>query len=229
LHNHRDQTPTPAWALAYATQYRSLDRLGAWLTAEGWTLHQLPLAGMCEGYTDHERRIIAIETSLEPAARLAVLLHEAPMASCTVTSTRRIRGASGVCETEAESTAYVLANLLDLDVDASSISYIAGWSHADASMLTAAATNVPRAVNTVARRPDLSTEPTRPADRGRRHPRRGTPERRHHVSRGGDAGADRRQRASDHVGTVTRLTRRAAQSHINNAADRSAPRWLASA
>ena len=37
----------------------------------------------------------------------------------------------GVCETEAESTAYVLANLLDLDVDASSIRYIAGWSKAD--------------------------------------------------------------------------------------------------
>jgi hypothetical protein len=30
----------------------------------------------------------------------------------------------GVCETEAESVAYVLANLLGLDVDASSISYI---------------------------------------------------------------------------------------------------------
>ncbi len=59
----------------------------------------------------------------------------------------------GVCETEAESAAYVLANLLDLDldldVDASSISY-AGWSHADPAVLTAAATNVLRAVNTIA-------------------------------------------------------------------------------
>ena len=44
----------------------------------------------------------------------------------------------------------MLANLLDLDVDASSISYVAGWSKADPTVLTAAATNVLRAVNTIA-------------------------------------------------------------------------------
>jgi hypothetical protein len=55
----------------------------------------------------------------------------------------------GICETEAESTAYVLANLLDVDVDASSISYVAGWSK-DPTVLTAAATNVLRAANTIA-------------------------------------------------------------------------------
>ena len=44
----------------------------------------------------------------------------------------------------------MLANLLGLDVDASSISYVAGWSHADPTVLTAAATNVLRAVNTIA-------------------------------------------------------------------------------
>ncbi len=56
----------------------------------------------------------------------------------------------GVCETEAESVAYVLANLLGLDIDASSISYVAGWSHADPTILTAAAGNVLQAVNTIA-------------------------------------------------------------------------------
>ena len=56
----------------------------------------------------------------------------------------------GICETEAESTAYVLANLLGLDVDASSISYVAGWSKADPTVLTAAAANVLHAVNTIA-------------------------------------------------------------------------------
>jgi hypothetical protein len=44
----------------------------------------------------------------------------------------------------------LLANLLDLDVDASSISYVAGWSKADPTVLTAGATNVLRAVNTIA-------------------------------------------------------------------------------
>ena len=41
-----------------------------------------------------------------------------------------------MCETEAESTAYVLADLLDLNVDASSITYVAGWSKAYPTVLT---------------------------------------------------------------------------------------------
>jgi hypothetical protein len=44
----------------------------------------------------------------------------------------------------------VLANLPGLDTDASSISYVAGWSHTDPTVLAAAATNVLRAVNTIA-------------------------------------------------------------------------------
>jgi hypothetical protein len=55
-----------------------------------------------------------------------------------------------LCETEAESVAYVLANLLGLDIEASSISYIAGWSATDPAILAAAATDVLRAVNTIA-------------------------------------------------------------------------------
>jgi hypothetical protein len=53
-----------------------------------------------------------------------------------------------VCGTEAESTAYVLANLLDIHVEAFSISYVAGWCNADASVLTAG--NLLRAVNRIA-------------------------------------------------------------------------------
>jgi antirestriction protein ArdC len=129
----------------------ALDRLTAWLTGEGWTLRQLPLAGRCEGYTDHERRIIATETDLEPAARLAVLLHEAAHAVLHGDlNALEYQAHRGVCETEAESTAYVLANLLGLDINASSISYVAGWSHSDPTVFTAAASNVLHAVNTIA-------------------------------------------------------------------------------
>ena len=122
-----------------------------WLESEGWTLRELPLAGTCEGYTDHQRRLIATDTHLDPAARLVVLLHEA---AHTVLhgdlNSGEYQQHRGVCETEAESTFYVLANLLDLNVDASSISYVAGWSKADPSVLTAAASNVLRAVITIA-------------------------------------------------------------------------------
>ena len=126
-----------------------LDRLSAWLRGDGWTLRELPLGGMMEGYTDHQRRIIATETGLEPAARLVVLLHEAAHALLHENDADYVTH-RGVCETEAESTAYVIANLIGMDVDASSVSYVAGWAKADREVITAAATNVLRAVNTIA-------------------------------------------------------------------------------
>jgi antirestriction protein ArdC len=128
-----------------------LDQLQAWLTGEGWTLRELPLAGTCEGYTDHQRRVIATDSNLKPVARLVVLLHEAAHAVLHGDlAAGEYEVHRGVCETEAESTAYVLANLLGLDVDTSSISYVAGWSGADSALLSEAASNVLRAVNTIA-------------------------------------------------------------------------------
>jgi antirestriction protein ArdC len=129
----------------------ALDQLIGLLQAEGWNLRELPLAGGCEGYTDRTRRVIATDARLDPAARLVVLLHEAAHAVLhTDLKPGEYQAHRGVCETEAESTAYVLANLLGLDVDASSISYVAGWSSAHPAALTEAATNVLRAVNTIA-------------------------------------------------------------------------------
>ncbi len=72
--------PDPGRPLPAAYRRRSRRRARPaqrWLTGEGWTLREVPLAGTCEGYTDHVRRIIVTETNLEPAARLVVLLHEA--------------------------------------------------------------------------------------------------------------------------------------------------------
>jgi hypothetical protein len=129
----------------------ALDTLRSWLDGEGWTLRELSLAGTCEGYTDHQRHIIVTATALEPAARLVVLLHEAAHAVLHgELKPGEYQAHRGVCETEAESTAYVLANLLGLDVDASSISYVAGWWQSDPSVLTGAASNVLQAVNTIA-------------------------------------------------------------------------------
>ena len=126
-----------------------LDRLATWLSGEGWTLRELPLGGMMEGYTDHRRRLIATESNLEPAARLLVLLHEAAHALLHDKDAEYVAH-RGVCETEAESTAYVIANLIGMDADASSVSYVAGWAKADRDVITQAATNVLRAVNAIA-------------------------------------------------------------------------------
>lgn len=129
----------------------ALDELAAWLTREGWTLRELEIAGSCEGYTDHAQRVIVTDAKLEPAARLSVLLHEAAHAMLHGDlAPGEHQAHRGVCETEAESTAYVLANLLGLDVDASAISYVAGWAQSDPAAISAAAANVLRAVNTIA-------------------------------------------------------------------------------
>ena len=127
------------------------DRLVAWLTREGWIVQEKRLAGGPEGYTDHNNRLIVTNTGLEPAARLAVLLHEAAHAVLhSDLQPGEYQAHRGLCETEAESAAYVLANLLGLDTDASSISYIAGWSHTGSTILAAAAANVLTAVNAIA-------------------------------------------------------------------------------
>jgi antirestriction protein ArdC len=147
-----EQIPTGSYQLPTgAGPDGALDQLVAWLQSEGWTLREVPLAGGCEGYTDHTKRIIATDTRLDPAARLVVLLHEAAHAILHgELAPGEYQAHRGLCETEAESTAYVLANLLGLDTDGSSISYIAGWSHTDPAVLTAAAANVLHAVNTIA-------------------------------------------------------------------------------
>lgn len=126
-----------------------LARLEAWLEGEGWTVREVPMGGAMEGYTDHQRHLIATEVNLKPAAQLMVLLHEAAHALLHTDNGHHVAHRE-VCETEAESTAYVIANLLGMDVDASSVSYITGWAKADREVITAAATNVLRAVNSIA-------------------------------------------------------------------------------
>jgi hypothetical protein len=128
-----------------------LEQLVTWLTGEGWTVQEKCLAGGPEGYTEHHSRLIVTNVGLEPAARLAVLLHEAAHAVLhSDLQPGEYQAHRGLCETEAESTVYVLANLLGLDTDARTISYIAGWSHTDPAVLAAAAATVLRAVNTIA-------------------------------------------------------------------------------
>jgi hypothetical protein len=99
---------------------------------------------------DAQRHVIVTDTALPPAGRLAVLLHEAAHAVLHrelqpgeyQSPPQRVRDRSRIGR--------VIANLLGLDTDASSISYVAGWSHTHPTVLAVAATNVLRAVNTIA-------------------------------------------------------------------------------
>lgn len=124
-------------------------KLTEWLTKGGWTVSYDETPGSSEGYTSHALMQIVISKELAPDAALAVLLHEAAHSILHEDNGRYVSH-RGLCETEAESAAYVLASLVGLDLDASSISYIAGWSDAKPEVLRAAAENVRRAVNLIA-------------------------------------------------------------------------------
>ncbi len=75
-----------------------------------------------------------------------------------------------MCETEAESVAYVLATLPGVEPARSATS--AGWLGADPAILTAAATNVLQAVNTIAAGLRLDEAANQAADVAKRGPTR---------------------------------------------------------
>jgi hypothetical protein len=126
-----------------------LNLLKTWLAVEGWIVETEETRSGLEGYTSHVGKRIALSDKLGIDAQLAVLLHEAAHALLHKDSAEYVAH-RGLAETEAESAAYVLAGLLGLDLDASSISYVAGWANSKPEVLQAAAQNVLKAVNTIA-------------------------------------------------------------------------------
>lgn len=127
----------------------TLAQLEAWLASEGWTVESEELREGLEGYTTHTGKRIALNGKLGIDGRLAVLIHEAAHALLHEDNGSYVAH-RGLCETEAESVAYVLAGLIGLSLDASSVHYIAGWSDSKPEVLQAAAQNVLKAVNAIA-------------------------------------------------------------------------------
>jgi antirestriction protein ArdC len=127
------------------------DRSVAWLESTGWTVEVEPIRGGVNGYTDRAAHRVVIDESLAPAGRASVLLHEAGhVVLHEDLEPAEYQQHRGVYETEAESVAYVLANLLGQPADAASIPYIAGWARADRELIERTAANVRRAVNEIA-------------------------------------------------------------------------------
>lgn len=139
-----------------------VEAVTAFLTARGWSVAHEPIPGAANGYTktDGSRRVV-IDANLAPAQAAKTALHEA----AHVLLHADLTGAEyaehrGVCETEAESVAYVVAGLLGLDTSAYSIGYVAEWSDADVDLIRSTAANVLSAVHTIA--DALTTEPDTP-------------------------------------------------------------------
>ena len=147
-----DAIEAPAQRLTGEDTADVVTTVAAWLTAQGWAVTREPIPGETNGYTttDGSHRVV-VEEALEPAAAAKTMLHEAAHVILHADTERADRvGHQGIWETEAESVAYVVAALLDMDTSGYSIGYIAGWSAGDAELIKNTAKNVLRAAHTLA-------------------------------------------------------------------------------
>lgn len=120
------------------------ERCRAWVESQGWTVTREPIAGGVNGYTqcDGSRRIV-IDSGLPPMQAAKTMLREtAHMLLHQDLPGEEYQEHRGLCETEAESTAYVVANYMGLDTGDYTIPYVAGWSGLDADIIQQAAQHV---------------------------------------------------------------------------------------
>lgn len=125
-----------------------------WLTAQGWSVEVEDIAGAANGYTQGATGRVVIDANLSDAQHAKTMIHEAAHVILHHDADKELTvdyaGHRGVCETEAESVAYVVAGLLGLDTSDYSVGYVAGWSECDTEMIKATAANVLRGVHVLA-------------------------------------------------------------------------------
>lgn len=119
----------------HARNSQALASVTAWLTDQGWTIQHEPLPGTTKGYTDHTARHIGLNTANTLAQNVKTIIHEAAHAVLHGDDTyapMSLYGASaahrGEAEVQAESVAYVVAGMLDIDTSAYSTGYVTGWA-----------------------------------------------------------------------------------------------------
>ncbi|VTR76055.1 ArdC-like ssDNA-binding domain-containing protein [Cellulomonas hominis] len=148
-------TPDPADLVKHLTGADALgivDAVTDFLTSRGWSLAREPIRGAANGYTaiDGTNRVV-VDADVAPAQAAKTALHEAAHVLLHADlPDREYAEHRGVCETEAESVAYVVAGLLGLDTSAYSIGYVAQWADADVDLIRSTAANVLRAAHALA-------------------------------------------------------------------------------
>lgn len=126
------------------------ERTAAFLRGRGWDVAVEPIAAPgVNGFTSPATREIRVDEALSPAARAKTGLHEAAHAILHVDADEPSQH-RGIREVEAESVAYILGAMLGLDTSSYSISYVTGWARADVELIRSTASNVLRAVGTLA-------------------------------------------------------------------------------
>lgn len=129
------------------------ERISEWMTGQGWTVTREQIPGESNGYctVDGTRRIV-VDADLSDAHAAKTAIHEAAHAILHTDEEGKLTTEpdQATRELEAESVAYVVAALHDLDTSDYSVGYLASWSGGQADTIKATAVRVQEAVHLIA-------------------------------------------------------------------------------
>ncbi|OAV78275.1 ArdC-like ssDNA-binding domain-containing protein [Dietzia sp. 111N12-1] len=148
------EQPTAPVAQLQGDDHAALyERISEWMTGQGWTVTREQIPGESNGYctVDGTRRIV-VDADLSDAHAAKTAIHEAAHAILHTDDegTLTTEPDQATRELEAESVAYVVAALHDLDTSDFSVGYLASWSGGQADTVKATAVRVQEAVHLIA-------------------------------------------------------------------------------
>lgn len=148
-----EQPASPVTALEGADHADIYARLSDWMTARGWTITRETIDGPANGFctVDGTRRIV-VDANLSDAHAAKTMIHETAHAILHTNTEGKLTDEpdQSTRELEAESVAYVLAGLNNLDTSSYSVGYVASWSNGNTDKIKATAVRVQDAVHQLA-------------------------------------------------------------------------------
>jgi len=120
------------------------------LQRHGWKVERTGLAGYSQGtngLTDYIDRSVQVRSGLSDAQSLKTLMHE--FAHATLHDGARQLEDRGLLEAEAESAAFIAAQVIGLDTSSYSIGYVATWSAGKFEIVQRAGANALRAAKEI--------------------------------------------------------------------------------
>lgn len=146
--------PPPVAALTGDSHAHLLPGLERGASEAGYAVERREeMPGHSQGFVDHERRLIALSSALEPNGQVAVLVHEL----AHVHGARYKDFGRAGAEVVAETAAHIALSAARLDTGAQAVPYVTGWADAAPKELAGYADAVHRIAATLER--GLGLEP----------------------------------------------------------------------
>ena len=148
-----EQPACSATALEGEDHAALYERMSQWMASQGWTVTREKIPGKVNRFCtiDGTRRIV-VDADLSDAHAAKTMIHEAAHAILHTDEAGKVtvEPDNATRELEAESVAYVVAGLHDLDTSDYSVGYVASWSGGNAEKVKATAVRVQEAVHLIA-------------------------------------------------------------------------------